>query len=391
MRKYAIFIALSCAMIITICGSASAADTPSANFTANTTNGFAPLSVHFTDNSAGTPTSWYWDFGDGQSSTVQNPTHTYYTVGAYSVTLNATNDAGTSSLTRKNYITAWNTSSAFKSNNGITFYVANDAGVKYDTPNGVNQQGDYQSVYVNNSYFIARGGGGTNPIQLSTDPYNKAGQLTTTNNQSGTFYVVFSGGIGHLDDAILMLAVNGTIPDNFAFTVSSSGYTYTLAPPALSNPQTSSLTNVTYVTNALNETFTKSDFIYGPQSWKPANAVNTPIFQGESPSNNFSLMFIDLDVGGFTSTGYSNNEINNGSITVNYSFSNLNSFAAFAAYGWFSACNWGTGIPMTNYQVVSGFNVQGVKPAANFTANNTNIIAGETEQFTDTSSNNPTS
>ena len=144
----------------------------------------------------------------------------------------------------------------------LTIYVSNDAGVKYDMPNGVTTAAQYGGVYpyIPNTYYIAEGGGGSNPIQISTDPTYKPGQLTTTNNQTGTFYIVFSGGIGHLDDAILMLAVNGTIPNDFAFTVTSSGYTYNLAPPATTNPATSSLTNVTYVTDALNETFYKSDF-----------------------------------------------------------------------------------------------------------------------------------
>ncbi len=390
MNRYAIFIVLSCAMIVMICGSASAA-TPSANFTANTTNGHSPLNVHFTDKSTGNPTSWNWDFGDGSSSTDQNPNHTFSTVGAYTIKLTAANDDGSSSLTRTNYITAWNTTSVMSSNNGIAFYVANDAGVKYDIANGVNQQGDYQQIHVNNSYYISRGGGGMNPIQISTDPTIKSGTITTTGNQTGKFWVVFSGGIGHMDDCILMLAVNGTIPDNFAFHVSASGYTYDLPAPALSNPVTSTLTNVQFV-NGVNETFTKSDFIYGPQSWKPTNSVNYPIYNGQDPNNNFSLMFIDLDVGAFGTNAYPG--VTNGSIEVDYSFSNLESFASFGAYGWFDACNWGTGIPMASNIAQGGYSVQGitpVTPVANFTANTTTGLNPATVQFTDTSSNTPNS
>ncbi|MBI4813422.1 MAG: chitobiase/beta-hexosaminidase C-terminal domain-containing protein [Methanobacterium sp.] len=250
------------------------------------------------------------------------------------------------------------------------------------------QQGNYQTIYVPNSYYFAKGGGGLNPVQLSTDPTNKVGQLTTTTNQSGTFWIVFSGGIGHLDNAILMLAVNGTIPDDFALHITSSGYTYTLAAPALSNPATSTLTNVTWVEGAVNETFYKSDFIYGLQSWKPANSVGYSIFKGQDPSNNFSLMFIDLYASGFCTNAYPG--VTNGSIRVDYSFENLESFAAFNAYGWFSACNWGTGIPMTSNIAQSAFNVIGV-PATSFTANTTTGNNSLNVQFTDTSSNGPTS
>ena len=223
-------------------GSVSAADVPTASFTSNVTSGSAPLTVQYNDTSTGNPTSWNWSFGDGKSSTLQNPTHTYSEVGNYSVKLNVSNDAGSNSITKTNYITT--NQSVLSSNNGIAITVANSAGVKYDITNGVDQQGDYQTIHVNNSYVILRGGGGLNPIQLSTDATNKVGTLTTTSNQSGTFYVVFSGGIGHCDDVILMLAVNGTIPDDFAVHITSSGYNYTLASPALTNPVTSTLTNV---------------------------------------------------------------------------------------------------------------------------------------------------
>ncbi len=61
-------------------------------------------SVHFTDNSLFSPTAWLWDFGDGSTSTQQNPTHVYDTNGFYSVKLVATNGFGSDSLTRLQYI-----------------------------------------------------------------------------------------------------------------------------------------------------------------------------------------------------------------------------------------------------------------------------------------------
>ncbi len=61
--------------------------------------------VNFIDLSNGNPTSWYWDFGDGNISTIQNPTHTYTNYGQYGVTLKVTNGIGTDSLYVTNYIT----------------------------------------------------------------------------------------------------------------------------------------------------------------------------------------------------------------------------------------------------------------------------------------------
>jgi PGF-pre-PGF domain-containing protein len=69
---------------------------PVTDFNANTTSGYAPLSVQFTDISQN-ENGWNWDFGDGNNSTEQNPVHTYYTTGTYTVTLTATNENGTSS------------------------------------------------------------------------------------------------------------------------------------------------------------------------------------------------------------------------------------------------------------------------------------------------------
>jgi len=60
--------------------------------------------VQFTDQSINTPTSWLWNFGDGQTSTIQNPLHTYTSSGAFSVTLTVTNSYGKDSLAKSNLI-----------------------------------------------------------------------------------------------------------------------------------------------------------------------------------------------------------------------------------------------------------------------------------------------
>jgi len=45
------------------------------------------VQAQFTDLSAGNPTSWFWNFGDGQTSTAQNPFVVYAAPGVYSVSL----------------------------------------------------------------------------------------------------------------------------------------------------------------------------------------------------------------------------------------------------------------------------------------------------------------
>jgi Zn-dependent metalloprotease len=63
--------------------------------TADFTYSINDLTVTFTDastDSDGTIVSWLWDFGDGNTSTAQNPVHTYATYGTYTVTLTVTDD-----------------------------------------------------------------------------------------------------------------------------------------------------------------------------------------------------------------------------------------------------------------------------------------------------------
>jgi PKD repeat protein len=77
---------------------------PVADFVGTPLSGDAPLLVTFTDESTGNPTSWAWDFGDGQTSTDQNPTHTYENIGIFTVSLTATNTAGHTTQMKQNYI-----------------------------------------------------------------------------------------------------------------------------------------------------------------------------------------------------------------------------------------------------------------------------------------------
>ena len=95
----------------TMVGYITVASQPVASFSATQTTGPAPLGVSFTDTSTNSPTSWLWDFGDPASgsvnntSSLQNPSHTYNTDGTYTVTLTATNVGGSNSITQSAYIT----------------------------------------------------------------------------------------------------------------------------------------------------------------------------------------------------------------------------------------------------------------------------------------------
>lgn len=86
--------------------SSSCLPVPDAAFDTYPVAGPIPLSIEFFDRSLYSPTSWYWQFGDGSTSTLQNPVHIYTEVGKYTITLTATNYAGSDSITRYDYINA---------------------------------------------------------------------------------------------------------------------------------------------------------------------------------------------------------------------------------------------------------------------------------------------
>jgi uncharacterized repeat protein (TIGR01451 family) len=70
---------------------------PVASFTTSTFTGYAPLTVNFTNTSTlggAAIISWLWNFGDGNTSTLVNPSHTYLTDGTYNVTLTVSDANG---------------------------------------------------------------------------------------------------------------------------------------------------------------------------------------------------------------------------------------------------------------------------------------------------------
>ena len=61
--------------------------------------------VTFEDISGNSPSQWLWDFGDGNTSTQQNPSHTYLTSGIYNVSLQVTNSLGVDLEIKNAYVT----------------------------------------------------------------------------------------------------------------------------------------------------------------------------------------------------------------------------------------------------------------------------------------------
>lgn len=77
-------------MLIAFCALsnfATAQEVVQASFSNFDFEGCVPVKIQFADNSTGGPTSWFWDFGDGHTSTLQNPSNTYTIPGRHRVKL----------------------------------------------------------------------------------------------------------------------------------------------------------------------------------------------------------------------------------------------------------------------------------------------------------------
>ena len=93
-----------------------------ADFSADNTFGNLPLTVNFTDLSLNNPKTWLWNFGDGNTSTSQNPQHTYTAVGVYTVSLTVGDGITTNAKVKTDYITVVEGRLSTTSDNFIFYY-----------------------------------------------------------------------------------------------------------------------------------------------------------------------------------------------------------------------------------------------------------------------------
>lgn len=91
-----------------------------ADFKASPIQGCAPMVVDFSDNSSGNPVEWLWDLGNGTTSTVKNPSNSYFLPGNYTIKLTVKDAAGnTNTISRTEYINVTTTPTVnFEANPG---------------------------------------------------------------------------------------------------------------------------------------------------------------------------------------------------------------------------------------------------------------------------------
>ncbi|HEX6098745.1 MAG TPA: PKD domain-containing protein [Thermoanaerobaculia bacterium] len=127
--------------------------------------------VTFTDQSGGAPTSWQWQFGDGTSSTQQNPTKKYGTAGAYTVTLTVYRNDTSAQTTR--------TITIANSTGGTQLPVAAfemSASAAIGTPVVFTDR----STGTPSAWQWSFGDGGTSTLQSPTHVYGAPGTYTVT-------------------------------------------------------------------------------------------------------------------------------------------------------------------------------------------------------------------
>jgi len=205
---------------------------PVASFTSNVTSGTTPLYVKFTDTTINSPASWSWSFGDGGTSTDQNPIYEYTTAGTYTVTLIATNEAGSNTVSTTGYITVAT----------ITSPIASfTADVKSGTIPLTVQFTDTSS-YTPTSWEWSFGDGSSSTEENPSHTYTTAGSYSVTHtatNAGGSRTTIASSYI----TASAVTTVLTTVPITTETTVSKTTATATAAPAAVKATETISTTN----------------------------------------------------------------------------------------------------------------------------------------------------
>ena len=141
------------------------------DFTTITSNtGCGSLVVEFEDLSTGNPNTWLWDFGNGTSSTLQNPVSIYSTPGSYTIKLSVTDGATQDLHTQTDYVKVYNTPLPSISNNSSVFCVPQEV-IFVD-----------ETQFTNNitSWLWDFGDGGSSVLQNPNYEYSISGLFTVS-------------------------------------------------------------------------------------------------------------------------------------------------------------------------------------------------------------------
>lgn len=164
--------------LFTVLISANASAQLNADFTATMQQGCSPLVVQFNDASAGNPTQWLWDLGNGNTSTRQNPGATYFNPGKYTITLTIKNASGENTVVKKDFIVVHaNPTVSFSANPSDGCAPLN----VFFTDKSIANDGTLSS------WIWDFGDGTTSTLQNATHTYNISDTFSVTLNVTNSF------------------------------------------------------------------------------------------------------------------------------------------------------------------------------------------------------------
>jgi len=373
---------------------ACAATIPSVSFTSNATTGTLPLGILFVDESENTPTAWVWSFGDGGTSTLQNPVHIYTTAGTYTVTLTASNAAGSSTDTEAGYITVTKTGTA-----PVAAFVANHTEGTIPFP----VQFLDASTNTPTAWLWSFGDGASatnqNPIHTYTSAGTYSVTLTATNDAgatttSQTGYITVTKEATVPVASFLATGYSGNAPLTVQFFDSSSGTPTSWlwsfgdgSTSALQNPThtytTSGIYTVTLTaTNTAGSDTSVEDDCVEVDPAKPVAEFVANILSGSAP---LTVNFTDSSANTPTDWYWSFGDGSTSSKqNVTHTYENSGNYTVTL-----TATNDEGSNTTTKYGFILVSKAIGI-PSASFTADSTTGDAPLTVQFTDSSSNTPT-
>jgi uncharacterized repeat protein (TIGR03803 family) len=242
-------------------GSPVIGGTPNLDVTNSPTSGLVPLAVNFTspitDSQGNTVTNWNWNFGDGNFSTAQNPTHTYSIIGTYTPTLTAYSTYGATPLNIEGLYAVTVTNAAVTVS-VVPFSGAAPLTVQFTSPGadslgntitnwnwnfgdgGTSAAQSPEHIYTTTGSFapslVAMSTHSSSPLTV-----NGLGLVTVTNSSNPLFHVLYSMPTNSGPNGGLVLA-NGvlygtTIYGGTVFAVNTNGLGFTNLYVGLSRPE----------------------------------------------------------------------------------------------------------------------------------------------------------
>jgi PKD repeat protein len=394
MKRNSLWFLISLAVSLVFLTAAAGATTPVASFTANITNGSAPLAVQFIDTSANNPTSWTWLFGDGGSSTAEVPVHQYTAAGTYTVTLTATNADGSNTHTQSGYI--------------VVSKVAEVpvAGFVSSVTSGsqpIAVQFVDSSTNSPTSWAWSFGDGGAATTENPSHTYATTGTFTvtlTSTNSAGSNTISKAGYITVIPASTIPSAsfsaikTTGTTPFSVQFIDTSSngptawvwsfgdGYTTLQQNPVHTYTSVGSFTvTLTASNSAGSSTYTQSGYVTTTLA-APIASFTSNITSGPEP---LYVQFSDTSLNGPASWYWAFGDGNTSTIQ--------NPLYAYTSPGSYTVVLTATNTAGSNSTNIARYiNVSAIAtPVASFTSDTTTGYVPLTVRFNDTSTNSPTS